>query len=162
MDYEIVLMKDEDLEECAEVIRQSFMTVAKDFGLNKENCPTNGAFIQKERLIFEKEKGQRMYGLRSGDKIIGYVQLEKNSDDLYFLQKLAVLPDYRHSGFGRILLDYAKKLVTDWGGKRISISIIEENTVLRNWYLNYGFIHTGIRKFDHLPFTVGFMEIEIN
>ncbi|HWT76130.1 MAG TPA: GNAT family N-acetyltransferase [Mobilitalea sp.] len=161
MSYEIRSMWDDDLEECARVIREGFLTVAKDFGLTQENCPTNGAFIQKERLAAEKEKGHMMYGMMDGKKIIGYMQLEKNTKELYFLQKLVVLPEYRHKGLGKKLLNYAKELVKGLGGSRISISIIEENKVLKNWYIAYGFTPTGTRKFEHLPFTVGFMEITI-
>jgi diamine N-acetyltransferase len=161
LEYEIKLMTLKDLEECAKVIRQGFSTVAKDFGLTKENCPTNGAFIEKERLIAEKEQGQLMYGMISDHQLIGYMQLERNSEELYFLQKLVVLPDYRHLGLGTKLLDYAKELVKGWGGKRISIGIIEENTILKNWYIAYGFVPTGTRKFEHLPFTVGFMELNV-
>ena len=42
--------------------------------------------------------------------------------------------------------------------------IIEENPTyeeLKEWYEKIGFVHTGTQKFEHLPFTVGFMEIEI-
>ncbi len=161
MNYEMKEIEGNDLEECAEVIRQGFATVAKDFGLTIDNCPTNGAFIKTERLIAEREKGQYMYGMVNENKIIGYMQLEKNSDVLYFLQKLVVLPEYRHLGLGKKILDYAKELVKNLGGTSISISIIEENTVLKNWYMDYGFQPTGIRKFEHLPFTVGFMELKI-
>lgn len=28
-------------------------------------------------------------------------------------------------------------------------------------FQNFGFTHTTVKKFDHLPFTVGFMELEI-
>lgn len=161
MEYEIRLMGEEQLGECAEVIRQGFMTVAKDFGLTEKNCPTNGAFIRKERLLEEMAKGHIIYGMLDKDRIIGYMQLEKNSGELYYLQKLVVLPEYRHKGLGTKLLDYAKKQVAEMGGKRISIGIIEENTVLKDWYLAYGFNHTGTRKFEHLPFTVGFMELDV-
>ena len=161
MDLAIKLMREENLEECAKVIRQGFMTVAKDFGLTKDNCPTNGAFIEKERLIEEKVKGHIMYGMMDQDKIIGFMQLEKNTDDLFYLQKLVVLPEYRHMGLGTKILDYAKKQVREMGGERISIGIIEENTVLKNWYLAYGFRPTGTKKFEHLPFTVGFMELKV-
>jgi len=159
MDYIMQLMKEENLEECAEVIRTGFSTVAKDFGLTKENCPTNGAFIQKDRLLAEYEKGQIIYGMMAQDKIIGYMQLEKNTEELYFLQKLVVLPQFRHLGLGKKLLDYSKELVASSGGKKISISIIEENSVLKEWYLAYGFMPTRTFKFEHLPFTVGFMEL---
>jgi ribosomal protein S18 acetylase RimI-like enzyme len=64
-------------------------------------------------------------------------------------------------GIGRALLDFAKEKVAEWEGNRISIGIIEENSVLKNWYLSYGFEPTATRKFEHLPFTVGFMELKL-
>ncbi|MDF2941441.1 MAG: hypothetical protein K0S01_299 [Herbinix sp.] len=161
MKYDMKEMKENDLEVCAEVIRQGFLTVAMDFGLTEENCPTNGAFIKKERLLTEKEKGHFMYGMVSDNQIIGYMQLEKSTDELYFLQKLVVLPQYRHMGLGKNLLDYAVERVQEFGGRILSISMIEENTVLKDWYLAYGFHTTGTRKFEHLPFVVGFMELNI-
>ncbi len=161
MNYEIREMKEQELEECASVIREGFLTVAEEFGLTRENAPTNGAFLQTERLIEERAKGHIMYAAVQGDRIIGYMQLERSTPELYFLQKLVVLPGYRHMGIGRALLSYAKEKVTDWEGNKISIGIIEENTVLKNWYLSYGFEPTGTRKFEHLPFTVGFMELKL-
>lgn len=161
MKYEIRPMKEENLEECASVIRQGFMTVAKEFGLTKENCPSNGAFIEKERLLAERNQGHLLYGVMDQDKVIGYMQLERSSEELYFLQKLVVLPEYRHRGIGKQLLDYTKELVCTWGGKRISISIIEENQILKAWYIAYGFIPTRVHKFEHLPFVVGFLELEV-
>lgn len=161
MQYKLRAVEEYELEECAKVIREGFSTVAKDFGLTIENSPTNGAFIQKERLAEERSKGQRMYGLIVEEQMVGFMQLEKNTDQRYFLQKLVIHPDYRHHGFGKILLDYAKEKVSEVGGNCISIGIIEENTVLKNWYLDYGFQTTGTKKFDHLPFTVGFMELKL-
>ena len=161
MSYTIREILEQELEECASVIRAGFLTVAEEFGITRENVPTNGAFIQKERLFEERAKGHIMYAAVQGSKIIGYMQLEKSNPELYFLQKLVVLPQYRHCGVGRALLDYAKEKVTEWEGNKISIGIIEENTVLKNWYLSSGFETTATRKFEHLPFTVGFMELSL-
>lgn len=161
MNYEIKPVGQDQLEACADVIRRSFMTVAEEFGITKENTPTNGAFIQKERLMEEQAKGQFLYGAFRDTELVGYMQLEKNSEELYFLQKVAVLPEYRHQGLGKKLLDFAKQQVCQKGGNKMSIGIVEENTILKNWYLEYGFIHTGTRKFEHLPFTVGFMELPL-
>ena len=47
------------------------------------------------------------------------------------------------------------------GAKKLSIGIIYEQKVLKDWYKDIGFRETGIRKFEHLPFTVGFMEIDL-
>jgi ribosomal protein S18 acetylase RimI-like enzyme len=150
-----------ELDACAGVIRRAFLTVAEEFGLTPENAPTNGAFLKTERLVTEREKGFLQYGLFSGDDVIGYMQLEKAGGGTYYVEKLAVLPEKRHVGCGRRLLDFAASKVRALGGRKIGIAIIEENTRLKNWYAAYGFVHTGTKKYDHLPFTVGFMELAL-
>ncbi len=58
-------------------------------------------------------------------------------------------------------INYAVKMVKRYGGNKISIGIIEENTTLKNWYLKLGFNHISTRKFEHLPFAVGLMELNL-
>ena len=99
-----------------------------------------------------------MFALYAGKKIIGYMSLSKEGDDVFELHNLAVLPGYRHKGFGKLLLNHATDTVKSLGGKIIKIGIIEENTVLKNWYIAKGFVHTGTKKFEHLPFTSGYLE----
>ena len=151
-----------ELEKCAEVIRRGFKTVADEFGLTEEKVPTNGAFIKTERLISERAKGLIQCGLQEGDDIVGFVQLEKASEETYYLEKLAVIPEQRHAGYGKELMDYARETVRALGGKRIGITIIEENERLKNWYIKNGYTHTGTKKYEHLPFTVGFMELNVD
>lgn len=159
--YLIKEVRNEELDICADVIRRGFQTVAKDFGLTAENVPTNGAFIKTERLAADKEKGNQMFVLTENDIIVGFMQLEKADDDKYYLQKISVIPECRHHGYGKELLQFANEKVRALGGKKIEIAIIEENEQLKMWYIHNGFTHTGIKKFDHLPFTVGFMELYI-
>ena len=146
------------LQECLEVIHQSFRTVAEEFGLTKENCPKHTSFIPLSFLETQMNWGWHMYALYAGKKIIGYISLSKEGDDAYELHNLAVLPEYRHKGFGKLLLDHAKEVVKSLGGSRIKIGIIEESTVLKDWYIANGFVHIGTKKFDHLPFTSGYLE----
>lgn len=160
-DIMIKEIQDSEIGVCAEVIRKSFLTVAEEFGLTKENCPTNGAFIESERLVAEKKKGNGMYALYSSYEMIGFIALENKNNGVYELEKLAVLPLYRHHGYGKALVDFAKNKVAGLGGNKISIGIIEENMKLRNWYSQYGFKHTGTSNYPHLPFTVGFMEFSV-
>ena len=150
-----------DLDRCAELIRDSFGTVAEEFDLTEQNCPTNGAFIKAERLQRDYNNACLQIGYFLGGEIVGYVQLEKKGETTYELEKLAVLLGFRHKGCGKELMDYCKVVVSELGGNKITIGIIEENTRLRSWYESYGFVHRGTRKFEHLPFTVGFMEIDI-
>ena len=151
-----------ELDQCADVIRKGFGTVADEFGLTRENCASNSAFIKTERLLGDREKGNLMYALFINETIAGFMQLEKKSEDEYILEKLAVLPEYRHRGLGKKLFDYAQYKVREFHGRKILIAIIEENTVLKDWYLKNGCIHVGTMKYDRLPFTVGFMEVTID
>ena len=147
-----------ELNECLDVIHQSFRTVAEQFGLTQENCPKHTSFIPLSFLEAQKNWGWHMFALYAGKKIIGYMSLSKEGDNTFELHNLAVLPEYRHKGFGKLLLNHAADTVKSLGGKIIKIGIIEENTVLKKWYIANGFVHTGTKKFEHLPFTSGYLE----
>ncbi len=155
MIYEV---EQNELQECLDVIRQSFSTVAAEFGLTKENCPKHTSFIPLSFLETQKNWGWKMYALYAGKKIIGYMSLSKEKDDTFELHNLAVLSEYRCHGFGKLPLDFAKEKVISLGGSKIKIGIIEESAVLKNWYIKNGFVHIGRKKYDHLPFTSGYLE----
>jgi GNAT superfamily N-acetyltransferase len=89
------------------------------------------------------------------------MQLERGKDNAVILEKLAVLPAYRHLGYGKALLDSAADTARALSGTKLLAAIIEENAVLKQWYLSHGYVHTGTRKFEHLPFTVGFLELAL-
>ena len=113
------------------------------------------------RLENDYKKGDQMYGLYEGDNIVGFVQLVKKENGVFELEKLAVLPEHRHKGYGKQLLRFSAETVSELGRTVIVIGIIEENTRLKDWYTQNGFIHTGTKVFSHLPFTVGFMEMKL-
>lgn len=148
-------------EESAKVIRESFLTVADDFGFTVENNPTNGAFLEPSKLAEEHDKGITMFGLFEENRQIGFVAVERHDADLYYLEKLAVLPDSQHHGYGKLLMDHARAYVRKKGGKQISIAIINENSKLKEWYRAYGFEQTGLRTFEHLSFTVCFLSLSV-
>ena len=158
------------LPEAVEVIRTSFATVARDLGLTEQNCPKYVGYVTStERLTTQHSWGWRMYGLYDIDKLIGYVSVSEvmqTSDSseagkVFEIHNLAVLPEYRHNSHGKRLLDFCVDKIAELGGTKVIISIIEENTVLKNWYTAYGFVHTGTKKYEHLPFTSGYMELMI-
>ena len=165
-----------DFTLAAKVIRDSNATVAKDLGLTEQNCPKFVGFVTTaERLQTHHSWGWWIYGLYENEELVGYVSVSKeyvpvseeyvpvseDADKTYEINNLAVLPEYRHKSYGKQLLDFSMKKIMDLGGKKVIISIIEENAVLRNWYAAYGFVHTGTKKFEHLPFTSGYMELVI-
>lgn len=151
-----------ELPFAAKMIRESFMTVAKEFGITVDNCPKYTGFITNiERLQTHLEWGWLLYGLFEEEYLIGYVSLSKEDDQAYELHNLAVLPNYRHKGYGKRLLDYAVAEVKRLKGNMVTLSIIEENQCLKDWYTAYGFNHVGIKKYEYLPFTSGYMKMEV-
>ncbi len=76
-------MQIEDIEECVQLIRNSFQTVADAFGFTQENAPRFTAFATtKERLLwqFHTEKRPMYVYVNELDKIIGYYSLQKQSE----------------------------------------------------------------------------------
>ena len=152
-----------DFPRIAEVIRASFITVAAQLNLTEQNSPRFTPFtISEERLQNHFNRGWGMYGLYEGGQIIGYAAVSKENDNSYEIHNLAVLPEHRHKGHGRRLLDFCKEKVKEAGGVKIILGIIEENSVLKDWYTENGFIHTGTKKFSFFPFTCGYMEYKMS
>lgn len=129
----------EDIPAYGEVIRKSFETVARDFGLTKENCPGHTSFISNEALKSKFKEGYYPYGLFIHDEIIGFVSLTYSGDGTYEMNDFSVLPQYRHLGYGEMILDFCKTKVKGLGGSKIIIGILEENRVLKDWYTLKGF-----------------------
>lgn len=146
---------------CLEIIRKSFITVAEEFCLTENNCPSHTAFITMDKLKKQFDDGRPMFLFYQDAVPTGYFSLLKCRDEEWELNNLAVLPEYRHLGIGKALIDYAVSMVKSYGGNKISIGIIEENAKLKDWYLKLGFTHISTRKFKHLPFTVGLMELNL-
>ena len=149
-----------DIPECVQVIRNSFLTVAKEFGFTAENAPRFTAFATTEdRLFYQLEHEHRlMYAYYLNDEIIGYYSLLLQDNKECELNNLCILPQYRHKRLGTDLLDHAYLRARERGCLKINIGIVEENKALRKWYENNGFIHIGTKKFDFFPFTCGYME----
>ena len=149
-----------DIMNSAAVIRQAFGTVAIDFNLTPENCPTNPAFCEPENLTKMQSRGIELYKLTKCMKQIGFIAIEKSQKEqgTFYIERLAVLPEYRHKGYGCQLMDFAIRHIREQGGERVSIALIDGHTVLKVWYRAQGFRETGTRDFQHLPFRVCFME----
>lgn len=152
------LTAETELENSVKVIADSFATVAAEFKLTKENCPTHPSFVTLKQLTEMKRKGLKLFGLFEGEVQVGFIAVEKKKDKVFNLEKLAVLPEHRHKGYGGELCAFVDDFVKSAAGKTISIGIINEHTVLKQWYISKGYHETALTKFAHLPFTVCFME----
>lgn len=152
-----------DIEECVKVIRESFGSVAEEFGLTVENAPRFTAFATtRERLEWHLYGEHRpMYAFYDKGAVVGYYSLLLQKDHACELNNLCVLPAYRHKGIGEALLQHSIQTARELGCHKMHIGIVEENKVLRKWYETFEFVHTGTQKFDFFPFTCGYMEKEL-
>lgn len=153
-------VSEKDIAECVQVIRDSFLTVANEFGFTAENAPRFTAFaITEDRLKRHLlEEHRPMYVFCDKDTIAGYYSLFLQDNNECELNNLCVLPAYRHKGIGAELLGHAFSNAKELNCRKINIGIVEENKALRKWYESFGFVHTGTEKIDFFPFTCGYMK----
>lgn len=152
-----------DVAECVNVIRESFATVADEFGFTALNAPRFTAFATTEERLYWHLDGEHrpMYAFYDNGKIVGYYSLLLQDNNECELNNLCVVPTYRHKGIGEKLLKNAFKSAQELNCNKINIGIVEENKVLRDWYESFGFVHIGTQKFDFFPFTCGYMEKDL-
>lgn len=158
----IYIAPEQDLSTIVKVLNLSHGTIAGDFNFTKEDNPTNNAFIDEKTLREQLKNGIALYGLKMGNRLVGCIAIEKSKReaDTYYIEKVSVLPEFRHQGIGVRLMDFATDKIKNAGGKIISIALIDSNSKLKKWYLSQGFVETGFKDFEHLPFRVCFMRKE--
>jgi GNAT superfamily N-acetyltransferase len=151
------IQNESELEQSVSVIREAFSTVAKEFNLTQESAPTHPFFSTREQLI-ELHKKAAFFGLYVYETQTGFVAVEKAEGGTFFLGRLAVIPQLRHHGYGAMLVRFVLDYVKKQGGARVGLGMIDGHMVLKDWYKSLGFIETGTKQFEHLPFLVCFME----
>jgi N-acetylglutamate synthase-like GNAT family acetyltransferase len=152
---------EEDINVLINIIRNSYRSVAKKFELTKENCPRFLGFCAQERVKIDFEKGFQYYILEQDHQPIGCIALEKASQDMCYLGRLAVLPGQRKKGYGKMLVNHLFEQAREAGVGKVEIGMISKDRKLKNWYEKLGFVQTGTKKFDHLTFEVAFLSADI-
>lgn len=152
---------DEQLEASLAVIRAAFATVAARLGLTAGNCPTHPSFITIGGLVNMRDANMALFGLYEGDEQAGFVAVENAGGGVWYLEKLAVLPERRRAGRGERLVRHAVEYVRSRGGDRVSIGVIDDELPLKRWYARFGFAETAKKRYPHLPFAVCFMEMRL-
>lgn len=152
-----------DLSTVVEVLNVSHGTVAREFGFTKETNPTNNAFIDESTLKSQLDKGIHLYAMIMDSKMVGCIAIEKSKKepDAFYIEKVSVVPEFRNQGLGVKLMDFAMLKIKESGGRSISIALIDSHTKLKAWYVSQGFVETGTKDFEHLPFRVCFMNKQL-
>jgi ribosomal protein S18 acetylase RimI-like enzyme len=153
----------DNIPECVDVIRESFLTVANEFGFTSENAPRFTAFATTEqRLSWQLNVENRpMYAYTVEGRIVGYYSLALLENNECELNNLCVLPQFRHQGIGEKLLSHSIHMAKSFGCIKMNIGIVEENQILKKWYESFEFKHIKTQKFDFFPFTCGYMELQL-
>ena len=150
-----------DIALLTEIIRTSYKDVAECFGLTQENCPRHASNCSEAWIEKDMNRGVTYFILEEEGQASGCVALEKVSDELSYLERLAVLPDKRRHGLGKVLVYHVVDEAKLSGAKRLNIGTIAEQTEQGNWYRKIGFVEIETKEFIHLPFQVRFMSYEI-
>ena len=153
-------VKIEEIPECVDLIKKAFLTVAEEFGITEDNAPRFTAFATTvDRLMWHiNEEHRPMFVYVEDGVICGYYSLLLQENNECELNNLAVLPEYRHKGIGKKLIDHACCKARELGCNVMNIGIVEENVRLRKWYEKAGAVHVGTQKYDFFPFTCGYMK----
>ncbi len=156
-------VRQEEIPACTKLIKESFLTVADEYGFTCDNAPRFTAFATTDDRLFWHMDGEHrpMYVYEDNGTLCGYYSLLMQDNNECELNNLAVLPKYRHKGIGKELLKHAFTVAKDNGCNLMNIGIVEENKILRKWYEDNGAVHVGTKKFDFFPFTCGFLKKEI-
>ncbi len=162
MKLTIRIAENADIITLASLIRDSFRSVADRFNLTSENAPMHPSNCKPEWIESGFKKGVRYYLLETDEGPIGCVALEQAGPDVCYLERLAVFPEFRERGFGRALVRHVEAEAEKLGARSLEIAIIWEQGELREWYESLGFRRTHTRRFEHLPFLVGFMRKELS
>lgn len=150
-----------DREVLVKLIRDSFCDVARRFSLTKDNCPKHLSNCTSSWIESDISHGVQYYILYMDKNLIGCVAIEKPNADVCYLERLSVLPEMRGKHFGIRLVQHALECAALKGARKVSIGIIDEQTELKEWYRQLGFVEMRTKSFQHLPFTVCLMEYEL-
>jgi GNAT superfamily N-acetyltransferase len=150
-----------DAEIIAFIISQANKDVAEKFELTIDNNPKHPSFYTREWVRADFDRGEEYFYYQSNGVYCGCVAFEQPGSGISYLNRLSVLPEYRHCGIGKQLVNYIIEYSRIKNIQFVSIGIIAEHTLLKNWYLNLGFIENETKHFDHLPFDVTYMNYKL-
>jgi N-acetylglutamate synthase-like GNAT family acetyltransferase len=143
----------DDSKIITEILNKAFMTVAQQYNFTKENAPAFPAFFDSDKVDNFLNNGLKMYGYKNDNKIIGCIGYSYYKDKIYLIERLATLPEYRHTGVGKKLMQFVENKIKYIGGKIAEIHVVDKNIVLREWYKKLNYVEIRIDEIKTLPFN---------
>lgn len=147
-----------DADQLAALIAASFRDVAEQFGLTRDTCPGHTSYLTAEEVRRGMGFGNQYFMAFCGIEACGAIAIRLPKGGTGIVEKVAVLPDYRHRGIGRQLMAHAIDTLQLYGAHTAAIGIIADHAVLRGWYEALGFRAGQQTHYAHLPFAVLHMQ----
>jgi diamine N-acetyltransferase len=162
MDEQIRKATSQDSVILAEMIRASFKDVANRFLLTSRNCPTHPSNCTAEWVQDALAKGVEYFILTQYDQPAGCVALLKANRDVFYMERLAVLPEFRNRGYGRTLVECCIEEAVRRGARRIEAGLNADQDELVEWYRRMGFRFKQRARLHHLPYAVAFLYYDLH
>jgi len=142
-----------DSEMITSIINKSFMTIALQYNLTKENAPKHPAFINSDVIMTQLNRGFKMYGYFINEQLVGCVGYWTDDGGINHIERLATLPEHRHLGIGKKLMEFVENKIMENRGKIAEVHVLDKNTTLIQWYKKMEYTIIRIDELKHLPFN---------
>jgi len=142
--------------ECLAVLQAGFATEVAEFGITRENTPSNPAFWGDTAIPTVVSRGLGLFAVEEDGRILGcaFAGPSKSRRGVWSLRHLAVDPTTRHAGHGTVLVTEGARRAGVAGAEVLAIGIVAENTRLSEWYRRLGFESIGTNRYPGLVFRV--------
>ena len=150
----------DDARSIASIIRRSFRRQVDILELERSECPEYVGFETADRVRRRMQQGSHVLVADLAGQLIGTVTFSRAvpNSPKGEIARLAVLPEHRGTGLGRVLMDAAEAGLGQAGVSVAEIGIVATFHRLRSYYEALGYAPTRLQHFEALPFEVQFME----
>jgi GNAT superfamily N-acetyltransferase len=154
---------EKDAAVLSKLIRDSFRDVAERLGLTAENCPGHPSNCRERTVLKDLAEGTRFFLLSWEGKPCGSVSCSPGRHGVFTLRRLAVLPEARLRGFGKLLVRHAMDDAWQNGADCVEVGVVASEQWLIDFYERMGFTITRENvSMDELPFEVTFLMHEFD
>jgi len=150
-----------DIDRVVDMIRQANQLVADQFGITADNNPKHPSLYTNDWLLDDLSRGEEYFVYKHNDIPVACVAFEHPRPDAAYLNRLSVLPSHQQQGIGKALVEYIAAYAQEKKIRSISIGIIAEHSVLKDWYIKLGFEEGVTKTFGHLPFDVTYLRLTL-
>lgn len=146
----------------ARLIRRAFRPQPALLGLNRVDHPYYAAFQTADKVRQRMAEGGQVLIAWLGDRPVGTVTYRRGREhpDDGWIERLAVLPEYRGRRFGEALMAEAEKRLRKRGARFLRLAIVKQFDGLQRFYERQGYRAAETRTYPHVPFAVLLMQKE--